>query len=62
MPEEEMRKKFHEIYITCKNMSFDEYPDLLQDGVSMEEKEFYVMLMEFFMQREQMKTINKGVF
>ena len=43
-------------------MSFDEYPDLLQDGVSIEEKEFYVMLMEFFMQREQMKTINKGVF
>lgn len=62
MPEEEMKKKFHEIYITCKTMSIDEYSALLQDGVSMEEKEFYVMLMEFFMQREQMKTINKGVF
>lgn len=56
MPEE-IKDKFHEIYITCKNMSIDEYSNLLQDGVNMEEKEFYVMLMEFFMQKEQKKII-----
>lgn len=56
MPEE-IKDKLHEFYITCKHMSIDEYSSLLLNGVSMEEKEFYVMLMEFFMQKEQKKII-----
>lgn len=56
MPEE-IKDKLHDFYITCKHMSIDEYSSLLLNGVSMEEKEFYVMLMEFFMQKEQKKII-----
>ncbi len=56
MPEG-INKKLHEFYVICKSMSIDEFSNLLKNGVSIEEKEFYVNLMEFFMQKKQKKII-----
>lgn len=54
--------KLHEFYQLCKDMPIDEYTDLLTDEASLEEKEFYVKIMEFFMRKRQKKIINMNIF
>lgn len=56
-------KQIHKLYEDCKKMV--ENTDLT-DGISSAEneveKEFYVLLCDFFLQQEQKKAIKNGVF
>lgn len=55
-----MKEKLHELFLICQSMRIDEFCNLLHQDISFEEKEFYVMLLNYFMQKEQNIIINRS--
>lgn len=56
MSYEEMIK----FYAVCKEMTMEEYCNFLHLNIDKEEKDFYAMILNFFMQKRQQKIINKS--
>ena len=54
--------KYDEIYNELKNISIDEYVQIIINAESEEERKFYVCVSDFFIQEAQKELIKKGVF
>jgi hypothetical protein len=58
------KEKFHELYENTKELVDEEILDIGDrlDAVSNDEKEFYLYLLDFFLQKRQNEVISRGLF
>ena len=54
--------KFSEIYKEFKDLTSDEFLQLILNAETKEERDFFAELGDYFLQREQQKVIDKGLF
>ena len=50
------------LYETCKDMSPNDFSELLAKAKSPEEQKFYSIIFDFFLQQRQKEVIEKGLF
>ena len=50
------------LYEICKNISPDDFSELLEKAKSPEEQKFYSVFFDFFLQQRQKKVIKQGLF
>lgn len=56
-------KQIHKLYEDCRKMVENtELNDGISSAKNEEEKEFYILLCDFFLQQDQKKVIKNGVF
>lgn len=55
-------KRMNEFYELFKNMTDDDYTELLKTANSYEEQKFYVAISDFFLQQRQKEVIKQGIF
>ena len=52
----------HDLYIKCKNLNFDDSPELEVTLESEEEAEFFRLITDFVLQQKQKKAIEEKRF
>lgn len=52
----------HKLYVTCKDINFDETYDLISEAESQEEKDFIRTVTDFILQQKQKKVIMEKRF
>lgn len=57
-----MNKNTDNLYNTCKNLTEDDISKLIIQSDSLEEKNFYRMVSDYFIQQKQKKVIEMGLF
>lgn len=57
-----MIKNTDNLYNTCKNLTEDDISKLIIQSDSLEEKNFYRMVSDYFIQQKQKKVIEMGLF
>lgn len=57
-----MIKNTDNLYNTCKNLTEDDISKLIIQSESLEEKNFYRMVSDYFIQQKQKKVIEMGLF
>lgn len=57
-----MNKNTDNLYNTCKNLTEDDISKLITQSDSLEEKNFYRMVSDYFIQQKQKKVIEMGLF
>lgn len=55
-------KKYEKIYKDCKSLNMDDYYQLMNESSNDEEKEFFIFLSNFFVQKNQEKFVAEGKF
>lgn len=55
-------KKFHTIYEDVKKLSQEDTLQLVLEAKTEEEKEFYELISDFFLQKRQQECIARNVF
>ena len=63
MSEHEKRNEImHECYEACKDMNFNDTFDLFENTDNEEEKDFFRMVTDFFLQQKQKKVVAEKRF
>lgn len=57
-----MNKNTDNLYNICKNLTEDDISKLIIQSDSLEEKNFYRMVSDYFIQQKQKKVIEMGLF
>ncbi len=55
-------KKYREIYMDIKKLTQEDTMQLVLEASTEEEKDFYIMISDFFLQKRQQECINNNIF
>lgn len=56
------KQELNNLYNICKNITEDDYTELLMKATSYEEQKFYTTISDFFLQQRQKEVIEQGIF